>query len=62
MRQFFLSPPRGNRPGFQQVVVVAVLIVTIALLSDIAFAPWQYDRHDAQAYSLSMTPRVAVMR
>ncbi|MCY4549301.1 MAG: hypothetical protein OXC28_13125 [Defluviicoccus sp.] len=62
MRQSLLSPPRGNRPGFQQLVVVAALIAAITLLSDIAFAPWQYDRHNAQASSLPMVPRVAIMR
>ena len=61
MRQSFLSPSRGNRPGFQQLVVAAALIAAIVLLSDVAFAPWQYDLPDAHASSLSM-PRVAVMR
>ncbi len=62
MRQSFLSPPRGDRPGFQQLLVVVALIVAIVLLSDQVFSPWQYDGQNAEASPLSMVPRGAIVR
>lgn len=60
-RQSFV-PPQGNRTGFRHVALVVALMVAIALLTDVAFSPWQYDGRNAQASSLSMIPRIAAVR